>query len=158
MRGLALVAVLWSAPAAAEPAYSLSADVDARLGMSSIYPRLVVTGARRSWDRLQLGVNLGVGSSPGLFETHQSGEVGIWLYPSRSIDLLLGWRIGHAYLYDTHGPASLSVHSAIVETFATMELHLGPVELRVTPLLITGYRTGAWLLLIGPQIGVAKWL
>jgi len=158
MRVLVLVIVLASAPAAAEHRpYELSADVGPRLGTNQIFPRATATIARVWWDRLHVGLRLGIGATPTFLETEQTGELGLWLYPSQSTRLLLGWRVGHSYLRDTNGGGIAETEALIVESFAQIELVLGRLDLRVAPMVITGYRSSTWLLSIGPEIGVSMW-
>jgi hypothetical protein len=149
--------VLASAPAAAEPPYILSADVGPRLGTTASFPRASATIARQWWDRLHVGLRIGAGWEPSFLAVEEAAELGLWLYPSRKTRLLLGWRLGHVYLRDTDGGGIVEADALSVESFAVIELKLGKVDLRVTPMVLTGYRKGTWLLSIGPEIGVSTW-
>jgi hypothetical protein len=157
MRWVVLVIVLASAPAAAEPPYNVSADLGPRLGTTAIYPRASATIARQWWNRMHVGVRIGVGANPSVLAAEQSGEVGLWLHPSRSTRLLLGWRVGHVYLRDSEGGGIVKAHALIIESFAEIELELGKIDLRIAPMVITGYRSGTWLFSVGPEVGVSTW-
>jgi hypothetical protein len=154
----AFAVVLGSAPAAADPRpYNVSADVGPRLGTTATFPRVSATIATQFWDRLEVGLRVGVGAMPSFLAAEQSAEVGLWLYPSRSLRLLVGWRLGHVYLRDGDGGGIVRAHAAIVESFAEIEFKLGKVNLRVAPMVLTGYRAGTWLLAVGPELGVSTW-
>jgi hypothetical protein len=158
MRWLVLVIVLASARAAAEPRpYNLSADLGPRLGTVATFPRVSATIARKWWDRLHVGVRIGVGATPSFLAADQSGELGLWLYPSHSTRLLLGWRLGHVYLRDSSGGGIVRTDAVSVESFAEIELDLGKVGLRIAPMVITGYRSGTWLFSLGPELGLSTW-
>src|SRR5690242_18869648 len=102
----AIVVVMIARTAAGEPAepaerpYSITAAGGLRLTLLSgeyMIGSAAVVLARRWEDRWHVGLRSQFEMGPTLRLYEQTGELWIWLHPSRRIDLLLAWRIGYAY-------------------------------------------------------------
>src|SRR5688572_11229391 len=116
-----------------------------------------VWGAARWWDRLHTGLRASIGAGGGVGLLEETGEIGLWLYPSPKVGLLLAWRAGHAYLRITgRGAGPIAVHAFALAPVVELAVHVTPaLDVRVMPLVVSGYYANLWQITGGPEIGVA---
>jgi hypothetical protein len=113
--------------------------------------------AGRWRDRFHAGVRASGGALGGVRFVQEMAEAGVWLHASRSVDVLLGWRTGHAYLeIDVRDGRPITVHAFAIEPVAELAFRISRrVDVRVAPLHVTGYYVGLWQAAFGPEVGVA---
>lgn len=143
----------------AEPRpHALGVTAGARFMQGSTYPELAISGSRRWWDRLHLGGRVTVGRGLIATVTREMVELGVVLHPSQRLDVLLAWRVGHAY-HRVMFPSGtmIPVHAAVLEPVLELAFRIGAAtELRVVPFSIAAHNTGMWLYVFGAELAVAR--
>jgi hypothetical protein len=113
--------------------------------------------AARWWDRLHTGVRVAGSAGGGVALLEETVEVGLWLTPSPRVDLLIAWRFGHAYLRLTADDGEpVGVNAFAIAAVGELAVHVTPTfDIRVMPLVVSGYYANLLQITIGPEVGVA---
>jgi len=147
----------YAAPAADE-VYAIGAQAGPQLAITAndnVLGRLAVSASRRWSDRWHVGLDATVVVGTGVLITEQLVEAGVWLHASSRVDVLLGWRIGHAWFDFSYA----HVHAAAFQPIALIAVRLAPrLDLRVEPFAANMYLSGMWQVTTGGEVGVAWWL
>jgi len=141
--------------ASASPPHAIEAVAGGRVSLIShdeIVGRVAVTGSMRWNDRWHAGLRFSVDANQHTQIYEPSGEVGIWLHASKTIDVLLGWRLGYAnFRFD-----DVVVHAFAAEHIADIVVRMGArTELHVAPFTVQTYYSGLWQLTVGTEVGLA---
>jgi hypothetical protein len=117
---------------------------------------------RAFWRRLELEAAFRFGAGSGLIDIEGTFGVGVLVHVERRVDLMLGSRVGYALFRF----ASPELGSPPVTTFWISALSASPVtevritltptwELRVAPIVGTGYWNGIWGFVVQPGMAGA---
>jgi hypothetical protein len=138
---------------------SLALAIDAGVGVGILFAthgRLGASLAYRLWDRFELEGGLRMGLAGELLILEPAVRAGILLLLRDRIELLLGWRVGYAWLQLTSWSLSRSLGAAIVSVVVEVRYQLNEaVALRVAPIVISGYWDDLWAVFLEPTLGVA---
>jgi hypothetical protein len=138
--------------------YAVGAAVGPQLAITAndnILGRVAVSGSRRWSDRWQVGLDATLVVGTGVIITEQLVEAGVWIHPSKRLDVLLGWRVGHAWFDFSYA----HVHAAAFQPVALIAVRLAPrLDLQVEPFTANLYLSGIWQITTGGQLGLAWWL
>ena len=75
----------------------------------------------------------------------------MWLHASRTIDVVLGWRLGYAnFRFD-----DVVVHAFAAEHLTDIVIRVSGVELHIEPFTVQAYYSQMWQLTVGTEVGVA---
>ena len=155
-----LVLAAWSTTASADDAhvYAIGAAAGPQLAITAgddVLGRVAVSGSRRWSDRWQLGLDATLVVGSGVVITEQLLEAGVWLHPSKRLDVLLGWRIGHAWFDFSYA----HVHAAAFQPVALIAIRVAPrLDVQVQPFVANMYLSGMWQVTTGGEVGIAWWL
>src|SRR5687767_219791 len=95
---IVLVVLVASAPVRAEPRFSAGGAMHARTALSFGPYAGGSAWVAACWrERFHVAMRASVGSG-GVLVLQELVEAGMWLHASRHLDVLVGWRAGHAYL------------------------------------------------------------
>jgi hypothetical protein len=168
---LAVAAVVVSVSVArAEPAHE-NADEPAHptvVGASATHEfgvfmasntKLGVTLAHAVGGRFHVGIGLGAGTgntraafgASRLFVHEELVEAGIVLHPSRTIDLVLGWRVGHAAFWFS----GMTVNTMTMSPLLRIDYAYKPRwTIQVEPIILRGYWSSGWGTNLGVQVAL----
>lgn len=168
---LVLVALLGGSPAAAETSaaskprmtasehrpYALTAESSLAIGFFfATHAKLAVGFSRSFLDRFELGAALRLGLGDDLLALEGVGTAGLLLHLPARIDLYLGWRVGYARFRAALPASVLWVGSLALSVLAEARYRLTTrLELRVAPLVATGYWNELWGFVLEPNLALA---
>jgi hypothetical protein len=156
-----LVSVLLAAAipsvARADPQLGAGAQTMGRIAIpGSAFAGAGLWGGATWWDRLQLGVRVGAAAGSGVSFADALGEAGMWIHPSRTLDVLFAWRVGMAWAQVSNGAGGRSSVSGLaVEPTVEFAFHVtSRIDVRVAPLVMTAYREHVWQATLGADLGI----
>jgi hypothetical protein len=137
--------------------YAISLDAAAGIGFFfATHGKLAVNFGRTFWNRLEteLSVRFVVGSY--LTGIEGSARIGVLLHLSQRWRTVLGWRVGYSHFAVELPITTLSVGSPVGSAYVELRYLITPhVELRLAPLVGTGYWNEVWGFIIEPGAGLA---
>jgi hypothetical protein len=115
------------------------------------HTKVGATLSRRIWERLYVAISAGAGGSASLVVHEAAVASGLILHPSRSLDVILGWRAGHArFVVDR-----MDIHAVAIGPVIRLEYALGARwRIQAEPLSTRGYWARAWGFTVGSRLGV----
>jgi len=135
--------------------YAITATTGPRLTLlsgSALLGGVDVGASRRFQDRWHAGVRLELEVGSRVFVYEQVAEVGVWLHPSHHLDLLLAWRVGHAYFDFPFA----NVHALVLAPVVALDYRISrALAIRMVPFAINAYYSGLWQGIVSPEVGVA---
>ena len=168
LRG-AVVAVAMLAGARAAAAgpvhHHVGLDTSLELGiLGTSYLTATGSYARRLWnDRLYVEGRLGLGAATAqqLGVIEERVGVGLAFRPSRKVELLVGWRLGHTAFVGSirtfEGDEAFDVHLVAIELAVQIALELAPGwQVRVSPLTPQLFYNHTYSGSFGLELGVAR--
>jgi len=118
--------------------------------------RVGLAVGRTFFHRVELALTLHYGSGTNLASHEESVRVGLLLHLARRLDVMMGWRVGHAGFYIPMPGETLRTESLVASVLGELRYALSPsFELRVAPFVGTGYWNGLWALSLEPYAGLA---
>jgi hypothetical protein len=142
---------------AAKGPWSLAVDAGVAIGLFFATHGVVSASiGRQLWNRVELEAVARLVVAERLIGGAWGARVGLLLHLSRRIDLALFWRLGYAYLVASLPVSSVKVGSLFTSVGGEMKVRLTPtLELRLAPIVGTGYWRELWGFVLEPTVGVA---
>lgn len=111
---------------------------------------------RRFWDRLDLEAAFRVDFGDDLIGLEGKGRIGLLLHFVDRWDVLLGWRVGYAaFRLNMPGKIIWTEAVAVSVLIEVRYLFTTSLELRLSPVAVTGYWNEIWGFILEPGVGLA---